>query len=179
MRTPLIAASSAFAAALVIPTAASAQDGGTAEPFVGLSAGYHDLGVDDDTFDVDDSGAIFGVVAGVDFPVTEKLFVGAEANYHFGTDAIDNEYGIAARLGIRTSENSKIYLRGGYQEVDLDLEAILDAELPEGLPDSEGDYIVGVGGEFGLGGRNAAVRVGVDTISFDSLRATAGVVFNF
>jgi hypothetical protein len=86
---------------------------------------------------------------------------------------------VAARLGLRTSENSKIYVRGGYQEVDLDLEAILDTELPGGLDDSDGDYLVGVGGEFGLGERNAAIRVGVDTISFDSVRATAGVVFSF
>lgn len=179
MRTPLIAAAGVLAAAFAVPSVAHAQDT-QAEPFIGLSAGYHDLGVDsDDTLDIDDTGAIFGVVGGVDFPVTETFFIGVEGNYHFGTDAIDNEYGIAARLGVRAGENSKIYLRGGYQEVDLDLEAILDTELPGGLDDSDGDYLVGVGGEFGLGGRNAAIRVGVDTISFDSLRATAGVVFSF
>jgi opacity protein-like surface antigen len=178
MRTPHFAVFGILAAAIAVPSAAQAQDA-KAEPFVGLSAGYHDLGVDDEDFDIDDTGAIFGVVAGVDFPVSETFFVGLEGNYHIGTDAIDNEYGVAARLGLRTSENSKIYVRGGYQEVDLDLEAILDTELPGGLDDSDGDYLVGVGGEFGLGERNAAIRVGVDTISFDSVRATAGVVFSF
>ncbi|AWW74656.1 hypothetical protein CD351_09500 [Erythrobacter sp. KY5] len=151
-----------------------------AEPYVGLSAGYHDLGADDDdTFDIDDTGAIFGVVAGVDFPIGQQVFAGVEGNYHFGTDAIDSEYGVAARLGIRTGENSKIFVRGGYQEVDLDLEAILDTELPDGFEDSDGDYLVGVGGEFGFGGSNASIRVGVDTIAFDSVRGTVGVVFGF
>lgn len=178
MRTPRLTVVGLLAAAIAVPSAAQAQDN-QAEPFVGLSAGYHDLGVDDDTFDIDDTGAIFGVVAGVDFPVSETFFIGFEGNYHIGTDAIDNEYGVAARVGLRTGNNSKVYLRGGYQEVDLDLEAILDTELPGGLDDSDGDYLLGVGGEFGLGGRNAAIRLGVDTISFDSLRATAGVVFSF
>ena len=178
MRTPLIAAAGVFVATLAVPCVAHAQDA-NAETFVGLSAGYHDLGVDDDSFDIDDTGAIFGVVAGVDFPVSENFFIGVEGNYHFGTDAIDNEYGVAARFGVRTGEGSKIYARAGFQEVDLDLEAILDTELPDGLEDSDGDYLLGIGGEFGLGGRNAALRLGVDTIAFDSLRATAGVVFNF
>ena len=117
--------------------------------------------------------------AGVDVPVNDTLFVGVEGNYNIGTDAIDDEYGVAARLGIRPSDNTKLYVRGGYQEVDLDLEAILDAELPDGLEDSDGDYLVGVGGEFGLPGSNIAIRAGVDTIAFDSLRATAGVVIGF
>lgn len=163
-------------------SAAFAQDGGAkAEPFVGLSAGYHDLGADGDELglDIDDTGAIFGIVAGVDFPLTETFFIGAEGNYHLGTDAIDNEYGVAARLGLRVGENSKVYLRGGYQEVDFDLEAIVDGELPDGLPDSDGDYIVGAGAEFGIGGGRTAVRIGLDTIAFDTVRATAGVVFGF
>lgn len=177
MRTPHFAVFGILAAAIAVPSSAQAQDA-KAEPFVGLSAGYHDLGVDDEGLDIDDTGAIFGVVAGVDFPVSETFFVGFEGNYHIGTDAIDNEYGVAARLGLRTSENSKIYLRGGYQEVDVDLSRFVTPAVV-GLDDTDGDYLVGVGGEFGLGGRNAAIRVGVDTISFDSVRATAGVVFSF
>ena len=178
MRTPLFVSAGILAAVVAVPSAAQAQDG-QVEPFVGVTVGHHDLGVDDDDVDIDDNGAIFGVIAGVDVPVTDRLFVGVEGNYNLGSDAIDNEYGVAARLGIRAGENSKIYLRGGYQEVDLDLEAITDTELPDGLDDSDGDYIVGVGGEFGLGSRNVAVRVGVDTIAFDSVRATAGVVVGF
>ena len=166
------------AAVLATPGAAFAQDA-AAEPYVGLSAGYHDLGVDDDGLDIDDSGAIIGVVAGVDFPIGETVFAGIEGNYHFGTDAIDSEYGVAGRFGIRTGDNSKIFVRGGYQEVDLDLEAILDTDLPDGLEDSDGDYLVGVGGEFGIGQGNARVRLGVDTIAFDSVRATVGAVFAF
>lgn len=168
--------SSAIATAvLMAPSIASAQEEGGAEPFIGLSGGYHDLGVGGD---IEDAGGILGVVAGVDVPVSDNLFVGAEANYHFGTDAIDNEFGASARIGIK-SGGSKFYLRGGYQEVDLDLEAILDTELPDGLEDSEGDFLVGAGAELPIGGDNAKVRFNLDTISFDSVRATAGVVFSF
>lgn len=180
MKNVIFPALMATAAALAPATALAQDSAAQAQPFIGLSAGHHDLGVDDDSgFDIDDSGAIGGVVAGVDFPVSDSIFIGLEGNYHLGTDAIDNEYGVAARLGLRTGERSKIYLRGGYQEVDLDLEAITDTELPDGLEDSDGDYLVGVGGEFGIGQGNAAIRLGVDTIAFDSLRATAGVVFSF
>ena len=170
----LIFASMAVAGLAVAPTVASAQD---AAPFVGLSVGHHDLGVDDDTFDIDDSGIILGVVAGVDVPVGDTLFAGIEGNYHFGLDAIDNEFGISGRLGVQSANGAKYYVRGGYQEVDLDLEAVLDTELPEGLEDSEGDYLLGLGLELPVG--NAAFRANVDTIAFDSLRLTTGVVFSF
>ena len=35
------------------------------------------------------------------------------------------------------------------------------------------------GGEFGLGMGRSRVRIGVDTIAFDSVRASAGVIFPF
>lgn len=168
----------AGAAAIALPSAASAQDAPAAEVFVGPSVGYHDLGVDLQPFSDEDGGFIFGAVAGVDIPVGESAFIGVEGNYHFGSDLIDNEYGIAARAGIRTDGGAKFFVRGGYQEVDFDLQAITNVAIPN-VDDSEGDYLVGAGADFPLGEGPISLNVNLDTISFDTVRATAGVQFKF
>lgn len=171
-------ATSAAAALALAASPAMAQDGGAAggaEPYVGASVGYHDIG----TGIPGDDGGIYGVVAGVDVPVSETFFVGGEANYHLGDGAIDNEYGIAARVGIKTG-GTKLYIKGGYQEVDLDLASLLNGlPVPAGADDTDGDYMVGIGADVGLSGDNVKLRVAADTIAFDSTRLTAGVLFTF
>lgn len=156
---------------------AQAQTAQTAQPYIGLSGGYHDAGVGGG---VEDAGAIGGIVAGVDVPVGESLTLGVEGNYHLGTNAIDSEYGVAARLGFPIGGNrSLLFVRGGYQEVNFDLAEVVGGPVAPGLDDTDGDYLVGVGGEFGLAGSPARIRVGVDTIAFDTVRATAAVTFRF
>lgn len=160
--------------AIATPSTAFAQSSDTdVEPFIGASVGYHDIG----TVIPDDDGIIYGVVAGVDVPVTDVVFVGAEANFHLGDNAIDSEYGVAARLGLRVGDNSKLYVRGGYQEVDFDL-GNFGVATPPGFDTTEGDYLVGAGAEIGLGGP-LKLRANVDTIAFDSVRVTGGVLFSF
>lgn len=163
--------------AIALPATAHAQsnDAPKIEPYVGASIGIHDLGVGVPG----DDGGIYGVVAGVDVPVGKTFFVGAEGNYHFGDGPIENEYGIAARVGARVGKTGKIFVRGGYQEVELDLVTILGGNPPPGVDNSDGDYLVGAGVEFGLGDTPISFRAGIDTISFDSTRATAGVLFKF
>ena len=176
MKLKLFAASAATAIAFAA-TPAMAQDADTAaaDVYAGLSVGYHDIGAGIPN----DDGGIYGVVAGVDVPVSETFFIGGEANYHLGDGVIDSEYGIAARVGIKTG-GTKLYVKGGYQEVDFDLATILGgAPVPPGIDDTEGDYIVGVGADIGLAGDNVKLRVAADTIAFDSTRLTAGVLFNF
>ena len=161
--------------AIALPAAAQAQSTTQGpEVYVGASAGIHDLG---SGFDNDDGG-IYGVVAGVDFPVGETLFVGAEGNYHIGDGAIDSEYGIAARAGVRVGDSTKLFVRGGYQEVDFNLSRFVTPAVV-GLDDTDGDYLVGAGVEFGLGDSPVAFRAGIDTIAFDSTRATVGVLYTF
>ena len=114
----------AFAGAL-LPSAAFAQDATPAEVTLGVTAGYHDLGISDEVYDltgveVDDGSPIFGGFASVDFPVSDSVFIGAEGNLSIGTDAIDSDYGASARLGYRTPNGTKVYVRGGYQWVELD-----------------------------------------------------------
>jgi opacity protein-like surface antigen len=161
-------------AAMAVPAVAQAQssDDGAIEPYVGVTAGYHDIG----TAPKGNDGAIFGVVAGVDVPVGETFFVGAEGNFNIGTGAIDQEYGGAARFGVKLNDNAKVYVRGGYQEVKYDLSGLAFIAPP---PESFGDYLVGAGAEFGIGNSPFKIRVGVDTIGFDTTRATGGLVFGF
>lgn len=163
--------------AIALPAAAQAQSTTETGPevYIGASAGIHDLG----SGLPNDDGGIYGVVAGVDFPVGETFFVGAEGNYHIGDGAIDSEYGIAARAGVRVGERAKVFVRGGYQEVDFDLGNLLGVNPPAGLDDTDGDYLVGAGLEFGLGDSPVSFRAGIDTIAFDSTRATVGVLYTF
>ena len=159
--------------AIAFPSTAFAQDSDNkVETFVGASVGYHDLG----TEIPDDDGIIYGVVAGVDVPIGETVFVGAEANFHLGENAIDSEYGAAARLGVRVGEGTKLYVRGGYQEVDIDLGNFVTTPVV-GVDDTDGDYLVGAGAEVGLGDGPIKLRANVDTIAFDSVRVTGGVLF--
>ncbi len=179
-----LAASAAFFA----PHTAFAQSNDGPEVTVGAIAGLHDLGVFDgdeviDGFEVTDNGAIFGGFVAVDFPLSERLFAGIEANAALGTEAIEAEYGASVRLGIRTQSGTKFYVRGGYQEVDIDALGVvnIDDDLFDeddlGIDTTAGDYLVGAGVDVPIG--NIDVRLNLDTIAFDSVRATAGIGFRF
>ncbi|MGB3470093.1 MAG: hypothetical protein WBA51_04655 [Erythrobacter sp.] len=172
-------------AAAFTPGVAMAQTGNDAATgaFVGVSAGYHDLGVTDDDVDgveFDDASPILGVVAGYDVAVGDNLFAGVEGNFHIGTDVIDNEFGGSVRFGFATANGSKYYLRGGYQEVDIDPGEVVDVDFGDafdGIDTSEGDYLVGAGVELPVG--PGSFRLNLDTIAFDSVRASAGFLINF
>ncbi len=166
----------ALSAAAFATPALAQEDAPAVQPYAGLQVGIHDAGV---STAADDNGIIYGGYIGVDVPVSGAVFVGAEANYNFGSSAIDREYGVAARLGTEISPGTKLFLKAGYQEVDFDLSKVTGTPGPfPGLDDSDGDYLVGVGGDFAVSDK-VAIRAGVDTISFDTVRATAGVTFRF
>lgn len=175
----------AAAAALALPSAAQAQSVVPGNGFVGVSAGVHDLGFEDEIvsidpdFEVDDSSPIIGVFAGYDFPVGPSMFVGVEGNYNFGTDALDGDYGASARLGFTVPGGTKIYARGGYQAIKVDYNKIINDDSIDfsGVDDTESDYLVGLGVDVPVGG--LFVRGNVDTISFDTMRATVGVGLKF
>lgn len=168
----------AIAGALVtaaIASPAMAQDGGTeADVFVGTQIGYHDLG--DNPFG-DDDGFIYGIYAGVDVPVGEVVFVGLEGNFNLGTNAIDSEYGVAARVGAYVNDSTKLFLRGGYQEINFDVANIVGVPVG-GIDDNDGDYLVGGGAEFAIN-ESLSLRAAVDTIAFDTVRLTTGIQLNF
>lgn len=186
MRKTVFAAGAAIAA-IAVPSIAHAQ----AEPFAGVSVGYHSLGVEDDVEDVfdgveiDDGSVIIGGFAGADFAVGTGAFVGIEGNIHFGTDAVDSEYGASLRAGFRDAGGAKYYLRGGYQEINLDFVNIITVDGVEltdddfvGVDDTAGDYLVGAGVDFPMG-ESTMLRVNLDTVGFETVRATAGFGFRF
>ncbi|MCA1749806.1 MAG: porin family protein [Sphingomonadales bacterium] len=159
------------AAVMASPAMAQSQ----ADFYIGAQGGYHDVG--DNPLGGDD-GAIFGTYVGVDVPVGETFVVGVEGNYNLGTGAIDSEYGIAGKLGFNASPTSQFFVRGGYQEVNFDLENLVGGPVPAGIDDTDGDYLVGAGAQFRVS-ENVSVRGVLDTIAFDSIRATAGLAFHF
>ena len=184
MKMRIIGAAAFAAAALGMSTAAQAQDTeAAAHPYVGVQVGYHNLGVDDDDvapLDVDDTALIYGAYVGFDFNVGSNMVLGLEGNFNLGTSAIDSEYGAAARIGFRAGGGTIVYARAGYQWVDLDVSNFTGVpNPPAGIEDTVDDYLVGVGADIALGNGPARFRVGVDTISFDTLRATAGLNFVF
>lgn len=177
-----LSAAAVAAAALVTATPALAQDGGAprATVYGGVSAGYEDLEVD---VPGDSGGPIFGGIVGVDFPTSGNVVLGVEGNFHLGTNAIDSDYGVAGRVGYRFPSGGVAYVRGGYQWVNVDvgkLAGVGDIDDDSiGVSDTVDDYLVGVGGEFPLSNSRLRLRVGIDTISFDTVRPTVALVASF
>lgn len=184
MKTKAMILAVAFAGAAFATPAAAQEEILPGEGFVGVQAGFHDLGLEDEDaaafgIDLNDSSPIAGVFIGYDLPLGPTMFVGAEANYTHGFDAIDSEYGVAGRLGIELPGDAKLYARGGYQFVDLDVEEVFGTDFGGAFDDEDGDsdFILGIGADIGLG--DMFVRANVDTISFDTVRGTAGVGLKF
>ncbi|MGB7404924.1 MAG: outer membrane beta-barrel protein [Pacificimonas sp.] len=181
-------------------TTAAAQTMGEAQPYIGVAGGWHQLeDFDGDDFGIDNdisiSGATYGAYAGVHVPLGETLVIGGEANFNFGTDDIDNEYGLTAHIGTRVGEGGLLFVRGGYQWVDLDAGNVAQdfadgfqfeddarddflAGFFDSVDDTDGDFLVGVGGEFDVM-ENTALRLTVDSVSFDTVRLGGGVSFRF
>jgi len=179
----------AAAAAVAFAAPAMAQDAPQLGAYIGANAGYHDLGIEEDLRGVGitnpkDGGFIYGVTAGVDVPFGDQgMTIGLEGNYNRGSDAIDSDYGIATKLGFRTG-NTKLFVKGGYQWINLDVDQLTGGQLTEaqfkalGQSDTVDDYLVGAGAEFNVGPRTV-LTAGVDTVSFDTVRGTVGLGFKF
>jgi hypothetical protein len=180
--------------AIALPSAAQAQSN-KVDAFIGATVGIHDFefgGSESSpsppsgsgeggspgygSISGDDNGGIYGVVAGVDIPVGETFFIGAEGNVNIGDGPIDSEYGIAARAGVRVGKTGKVFVRGGYQEVNFDLG---ESGPSSSIDDTDGDYLLGAGVEFGLGDSPIRLRAAIDTIAFDTTRATVGLLYTF
>ena len=96
-------------AAALVATPAMAD---TNDNFTGVRIGAT-AGVDDVTNSPDRNDVVYGVDAGVDLPVGDRLTVGAEA---FSTNPFETTrtIGAAARLGYAVTEDALIFARAGY-----------------------------------------------------------------
>ncbi len=165
----------ALAAGLAAAPAAAQDATPGADVYGGIQVGSHDIGA---PAAADDNGIIYGTYLGVDVPVSGPVFVGVEGNFNFGSSAIDREYGVAARIGTEVAPGTKLFVRGGYQEVDFDVARFTGVTPPVGVDDTDGDYLVGVGADIAISER-MGLRLAADTIAFDSTRLTAGVTWHF
>jgi opacity protein-like surface antigen len=183
----LVSAAALFAA----PGIANAQEAAStgARPYIGIQGALHDLQVDEDEidtggFDLDDNSLTYGVYGGVDFDLGKSAIVGVEGNFNLGNGPIDSEYGIAGRVGFRTTGGTVIFARAGYQWIDIDASGLIgvDEDLIDDddldVSDTIDDYLVGVGADIAVG-EKLGLRVAVDTVSFDTLRPSVGLHLKF
>jgi len=178
MKNVLFTSVAIMFAAISTPSVAQTEEGPQVDFYIGAQAGYH--GITANPLG-DDGGAIFGGYVGVDYG--DRVIVGIEANLNAGTGLINSEYGVAAKLGIRTGETGQIFVRAGYQQVDFNADRLIDTDDLFGFPlpsivVSDGDYLLGIGGQF-MVADNISFRGVVDTVAFDSVRGTVGVAFHF
>jgi outer membrane immunogenic protein len=175
-------------ATLALPAAAQAQNETNApEITIGFTTGLHDLGINRELRNAtgraaDDLAQTVGGFIAVDKTIgASKFFTGIEGNVNVGPGSgINYEYGGSLRLGIRGQDGSKVYVRGGYQWVDINLANILgvpDGAVPAGLQGHASDYLVGAGVELPAG--SVILRGNLDTVGFDTVRGTLGVGVRF
>lgn len=188
MRTVLF--SLAAASALVASPAFAAADAG---PYVGVAVTHDNLGGTGDAEGIGFNGVGGSVFAGYNLDLSEKAFIGVEANFDLASadlDAADvkadHQYGVSARLGFRPSSNVALYGRVGYQRGRLSIDNNLPTETHEGADGLR----LGAGVEANVA-NNVAVRVEYNHTHyyFDNAfganaglannQAAVGVVFGF
>ena len=180
----------ATCAALALPAAAQAQqqtEGNAPEVTVGFTTGLHDLGINRELRnatgrEANDLAQTVGGFVAVDKTLgSSNFFTGIEGNINVGPGSgINYEYGGSLRLGYRGQDGAKVYVRGGYQWVDINLGNILslpDDRVPAGIAGHASDYLVGAGVELPAG--PVILRGNVDSVGFDTVRGTLGVGVRF
>ncbi|HYD36141.1 MAG TPA: outer membrane beta-barrel protein [Allosphingosinicella sp.] len=181
---------SAIVMPFAVPSVAYAQETtSSAHPYVGVGVGLHNLGVDEDDidtagFDLDDSALTYGLYGGVDFDLGKSAVIGVEGNFNLGNGPIDSEYGVSGRIGYRATGGTVVYARAGYQWINIDASGLIgvDEDLIDDddldVSDTIGDFLVGLGADIAVG-ETMALRVAVDTVSFDTLRPSVGLGVRF
>ncbi|MBX7458379.1 porin family protein [Qipengyuania sp. 1NDH17] len=114
----------AAAAAALVPSAALAQDGEAGGFKVAAVGGLDVINLEDETDSESESGLLYGLTAGYD-AVSGKALIGLELEATGTTisedlgDAGLDLYG-GVRLGYIIDEDSILYVKGGYTNVDVD-----------------------------------------------------------
>lgn len=173
-------ASALVAVAVAAPASAEVFSG----PFVGaqisrdayeVKAKNTDILIGDLSADgVSANGVGGGIYAGYDYPVSNSVFIGVEANANLssasasakltdGVDAIGGKvraresFGLSARLGAMISDSTALYARGGWQTTKFKLSAFDGADNFR-AKDTQDALVYGAGLETRVNS-NVSVRV--------------------
>jgi outer membrane immunogenic protein len=154
-----LCASAAAFAALATPAAAAAPNGGRIEAIVGYDSVSFDLGAGDEST----SGILYGIGAGYDFAVGEKVSLGLDVEAADSNTDIDvgadrvfagRDLYAGARLTAALSDKANLYFKAGYTNarIGATVAGVTDAANAEGIRGGIGlQFLVGksmyVGGE--------------------------------
>ena len=155
-----LCASAVAFAALATPAAAAAPNGGRIEAIVGYDSVSFDLGLGDDST----SGVVYGLGAGYDFGVGEKVSLGLDIEAADSTTEIEftptdrifsgRDLYAGARLTAALSEKANLYFKAGYTNARIKVETggVTDGANADGIRGGVGlQFLVGksmyVGGE--------------------------------
>ncbi len=160
MKIIFVLAATAATATLAAPATAANISG----PRVELVAGW-DKPSFDDTFgvDIDADGVVFGIGAGYDFAVGEKVALGidleaTESTAGFretdGTDTVEFDAGrdlyAGVRLTIAASERVNVYAKAGYTNARVEA-TLTTPTFAEELSGEADGARVGIGTQFAVG----------------------------
>ena len=196
-------ASAALLAASTVPVAANAEvfNG----PFIGLQAGWdrHKIGAaDSDLGDLavrnDNDDVVGGIIAGYDYKIAPRIVIGAEGNFNLGASdkingrgpssniSIDprHSFGITARAGFLVTDDTLVYVRGGYDNLNVRSSVRGATETLSNTETFDG-WIAGGGVERALNEKvSARVEYRYSDVSgghgkFEQHQALLGVAYHF
>jgi len=170
----------------------TAPDGSPAfgiEPYFGVMGGWEQFddnkipaGIPASANGQDYDGGIVQGVLGVNVPLG-PVFVGAEGNVTKGfSGAIDWEYGVAGRAGVRLGDSGMIYAKAGYQWVNFDRlgdDSRDFHDITAGLGVEVGPKDIGLGGITGNSGIRFRLELNSFGKDFNSFQPLAGVIAHF
>lgn len=113
-----------FAVALGALAVCSPAIASNTGPYIGIGATHDNVATSGDLEGAGINGLGGTIIAGYDFPIGEKAFIGVEGNFDLlSAEAGDsdvgfkvkNSFGGSARLGFNVSESTALYGRVGYQ----------------------------------------------------------------
>ena len=178
-----LCASAVAFAALATPAAAAAPNGGRIEAIVGYDSVTFDLGAGNDST----SGIVYGIGAGYDFGVGEKVSIGldleaADSNTDIDVTATDRIFAgrdlyAVARLTAALSDKANLYFKAGYTNARIGVTTggTTDGANAEGIRGGVGlQFLVGKSMYIGGEARYSNYEAGLER-----LQGVANVGFRF
>lgn len=203
MKSSILTLAGAMAAAGLV-VAAPAQAEPFNGPFIGAQAGWNQNDIDTLDNDLGEinvnrsrDNVVGGIFAGYDHKIGSSVVLGAEAGFNLGADdkitrrgAVNtivnpnHAFDISARAGYLVSDNSLLYVRGGYDNMRART-TVIGPDHSLSSKDSYDGWMVGGGYEHALTD-NVSSRLeyrysdlGSGETSFDRHQVLLGVAYRF